>query len=83
MKTVLALHQANRSREPHLRNRGSGFLMQLNRLQTQLGSMRMQVRSLAALSGLRIWRCHQLWGNVARIPELLWLWCRPMATAPT
>ena len=23
--------------------------------------MRMQVRSLASLSGLRIWRCHELW----------------------
>ena len=28
---------------------------------TQLVSMRMPVRSLASLSGLRIWRCHELW----------------------
>ena len=28
---------------------------------TRLASMRMQVRSLALLSGLRIWSCHKLW----------------------
>ena len=28
---------------------------------TQLVSMRMRVRSLALLSGLRIWHCHELW----------------------
>ena len=26
-----------------------------------LGSMRLQVRSQTSLSGLRIWRCHELW----------------------
>ena len=29
--------------------------------QIQLGTMRLWVRSLASLSGLRIWRCHELW----------------------
>ena len=29
--------------------------------QIQLGTMRLQVRSLASLSGLRIWLCHELW----------------------
>ena len=29
--------------------------------QIWLASMRMQVQSLALLSGLRIWRCHELW----------------------
>ena len=29
--------------------------------QIWLGSMRMQVQSLALLSGLRIWHCHELW----------------------
>ena len=28
---------------------------------TQLAAMRTQVRSLASLSGLRIWHCRQLW----------------------
>ena len=28
---------------------------------TQLGSMRTRVRSLALLSGLRMWHCHELW----------------------
>ena len=29
--------------------------------QIRLGTMRLQVRSLASLSGLRIWRYHELW----------------------
>ena len=29
--------------------------------QIRLGTMRLWVRSLASLSGLRIWRCHELW----------------------
>jgi len=29
--------------------------------QIQLGTMRLQVRSLALLSGSRIWHCHELW----------------------
>ena len=37
---------------------------------TQVGSIRMRVPSQASLSGLRIWRCHDLW-------------CRLMPTAPT
>ena len=31
--------------------------------QIQLGIMRLQVPSLASLSGLRIWHCHKLWGR--------------------
>ena len=44
----------------------------------------MQVQSLALLSGLRIWHCHELWcRSQTRLsdPELLWLWCRPAAIA--
>ena len=37
--------------------------------QIHLGTMRLQVRSLASLNGLRIWHCRELW-------------CRPAATAP-
>ena len=36
------------------------FPLWLSRLRTQLVSMRMQVRSLASLSGLRIQHCHEL-----------------------
>ena len=36
------------------------FPMWLNRLRTPRVSMRMQVRSLAPLSGLMIWPCHEL-----------------------
>ena len=50
-----------------------------------LASQRMQVQSLAFLSGLRIRHCMSC--GVGRIcgsdPSLLWLWCRPAAIAPT
>ena len=44
--------------------------------------MRMQVWSLALLSGLRIQSWHELWyGSQMRLdPTLLWLWCRRAAT---
>ena len=40
--------------------------------------------SLAVLSGFRIQRCRELWCRCRRgsDPALLWLWCRPGATAP-
>ena len=37
------------------------FPLWLSGLRTQLVSMRMQVPSLASLSGLRIWHCRELW----------------------
>ena len=37
------------------------FLLWLRGLWTQLVSMRMGVQSLASHSGLRIWRCRELW----------------------
>ena len=49
--------------------------------------MRLQVRSLAVLRGLRIWHWRELWyRSQMRLrcgldPALLWLWCRPAATA--
>ena len=46
--------------------------------------MRLRVPSLALLSGLRT-RCHVSRGVGRRCgsdPVLLWLWCRPAATAP-
>ena len=44
--------------------------------------MRLRVRSLALLSGLRIRRCRELCGVGCRRsldPTLMWLWHRPMA----
>ena len=50
----------------------------------QIGTMRLQIRSLASLSGLRIWHCHELW-----CWSQTWLgsgiavaWHRPLAIAP-
>ena len=45
--------------------------------------MRMLLQSLALLSGLRIWCCHELWcrSQTQLDPVLLWLWCRSGATA--
>ena len=46
--------------------------------------MRMQVQSLALLSGLRIWHCVSYGaGHSCGLDlVLLLLWCRPAATAP-
>ena len=38
---------------------GVPIVMQWKRIQS--GTMRLWVRSLASLSGLRIWHCHELW----------------------
>ena len=43
--------------------------------QIWLASMRTKVGSLALLSGLRIWHCHEMWCRS--------LWYRPVATALT
>ena len=47
--------------------------------------MKMQVQSLASLSGLRILCCHELWCMMhtwLSDPMLLWLWYRLAAIAP-
>ena len=55
------------------------------RKQTWLGSMRMWVRSLTSLSGLKIQRCRELWCTLqmwcGSDLALLWPWCRPAAVA--
>ena len=44
--------------------------------------MRLQVRSLALLNGLRIQHSHELWCSLHGLDlALLWLWCRPAAIA--
>ena len=50
---------------------------------TWLVSMRIQVRPLASLSGLRIWHCHELWyrSQMWLGSTLLWLWYRPAGAA--
>ena len=61
-----------------------GVSVVVQRKRMRVGTMKLKVRSLALLSGLRIWRCHELW---CRSPMwlgssvLLWLWCIPAATA--
>ena len=52
--------------------------------QIQPGAMRLQVRSLALLSELRICHCCELWCRLQTQldPALLWLWRGPVATAP-
>ena len=41
------------------KSHGVSIMVQWKRI--QLGTMRFQVQSLASLSGLRIWHCHELW----------------------
>ena len=54
--------------------------------QIRLVTMRLCVQSLALLSGLRVQHCLAVSCGVGRRwgshPALLWLWCRPTATAP-
>ena len=38
-----------------------GVPVMAQRKRIQLGTMRLQVQSLALFSGLRIWGCHELW----------------------
>ena len=49
----------------------------------RLGTIRLQIRSLASLSGLRIRRCRELWcrSRCGLDLVLLWLWCRLTAVA--
>ena len=42
----------------------TGVTIMAQQKQTQLVSMRMWVRPLALLNGLRIWCCHVLWGRL-------------------
>ena len=55
-------------------------------VETNLTSaMRMQFPSLASLSGLLIWCCREVWcRSQTQLTDLalLWLQCRPAATAP-
>ena len=46
-------------------------------------TMRLWVRCLALLNGLRSWHCHKLWCRLQTGSDLalLWLWCRPAAVA--
>ena len=44
--------------------------------------MRLWVRSLPLLCGLTIRRCHGVGHRLGSDPELLWIWCRRVATAP-
>ena len=47
-----------------------------------LAAMRMQVQSLASLSGLRIWHCLRYGVGHRCGSDLVLLWCRRVATAP-
>ena len=61
-----------------------GVLILAQQKQIRLGTMRLQVRSLASLNGLRtsIAVSSGVGHRCGSDPSLLWLWCRPAATAP-
>ena len=79
--TLRSFHLSGRR---HSKNLITGVPMWLSRSRTHLASLRMQVRSLALLSGLRIWPCQSCGVGCGRglDPASLWLWCRPAAVAP-
>ena len=47
--------------EKENKNVSFGVPVVIQRRQIQLGTMMLRVRTLASLSGLRIWCCHKLW----------------------
>ena len=57
---VLQKHCFN-NRKDKTENQGQGVPTVVQQKQIRLGSVRMQVWSLASLRGLRIQRCHELW----------------------
>ena len=64
--------------------KGMGVPIVVQWKRIRLGTMRLPVRSLALLSGLRIWQCvscgvgHRFGSDLM----LLWLWYRQAALAP-
>ena len=55
------IDQWNRIENPELATRPLEFLLWLQWLMNLTRNMRLQVRSMDLLSGLRIWRCCELW----------------------
>ena len=53
--------------------------------QIQLGTMRLQIQSLALLGGLRIWHCHELWCRSQTQPgsQVATAPIRPLAWEPS
>ena len=78
----ILLHCSGNSKNTILKN-CSGVPVVAQQKRIRLGSMRMLIRSLVSLSGLRIQCCRELWCRQRRGSDLawLWLWCRPAATA--
>ena len=48
-------------RESTHKNNKAGVPVMAQWRRIRLGTMRLRVRSLALFSGVRIWRCHELW----------------------
>ena len=61
-----------------VKNPTQGVPIMAQRKRIRLGAMRLQVPSLASLSGLRIFGVCQRYSSD---PVLPWLWCRPAAAA--
>ena len=55
----ISSYKCTHGQHSKLTKRGVPVVAQRKRI--QLGTVRLQVRSLALLSGLRIWHCHELW----------------------
>ena len=80
---LLYLHFLRRSKRRNSWEQRTGVPVLVHWKWIRLGTMSLQVRSLASLSGLRVRCCHELWCSrrPGLDPALLWLWCRPAAIA--
>ena len=64
----------------HIKKCSIGIPIMAQQKQIQLGTMKLRVRSLALLSGLWIWHCHELWCSLVAIALIrLLAWEPPYA----
>ena len=78
-RVVCESRKKRQKEEQRNRNSWLGVPVVAQQKQIQLGTMRLQVRALASLSGLRIQHCCELWCRLGPDLGLLWGW--PAATA--
>ena len=82
IKTTMKYHLTSQNGH-HQKMYKQGVPILVQQKPIRLGTMKLWVWSLASLSGLKIWHCHELWYHKhGSDPMLLWLWCKPAAVAP-
>ena len=63
-----------------IKNEALGVPVVAQQKRIRLGTMKLRVRSMASLSGFRIWRCHELWCRSTAVAPIAIAWEPPYAT---